>query len=126
MTNPFLAIIADDAPNWRGEALCAEVDTDIFFPDKGGSSREAKQICGRCTVSDQCLDFALRNGERFGIWGGVSERDRRRLSQELGLTRARPWVHGTAAGYARHRRDGSPACRPCIDAHTRFRNGATA
>lgn len=64
---------------WRDEALCAQTDPDAFFPEKGGSTREAKQVCTRCPVQAECIDEALANNERFGIWGGVSERDRRKI-----------------------------------------------
>ena len=68
-----------DPEPWMSDALCAQIDGDLFFPEKGGATREAKQICQRCPVQAGCLDYALQRGERFGIWGGVSERDRRRL-----------------------------------------------
>jgi WhiB family transcriptional regulator, redox-sensing transcriptional regulator len=68
---------ADDA--WRLDALCAETDPEAFFPDKGGSTREAKRVCVGCAVRSECLEYALANEERFGIWGGLSERERRRL-----------------------------------------------
>jgi WhiB family redox-sensing transcriptional regulator len=64
---------------WRLEALCAETDPEAFFPEKGGSTRDAKRVCSGCTVRAECLEFALANDERFGIWGGLSERERRRL-----------------------------------------------
>ena len=69
---------AGDA-SWRLEALCAETDPEAFFPEKGGSTRDAKRVCSGCTVRAECLEFALANDERFGIWGGLSERERRRL-----------------------------------------------
>ena len=50
-----------------------------IFPEKGGSTRDAKRVCTGCTVRAECLEFALANDERFGIWGGLSERERRRL-----------------------------------------------
>ncbi len=65
--------------SWRQDALCAETDPEAFFPEKGGSTREAKRVCAGCPVRLQCLEFALGNDERFGIWGGLSERERRRL-----------------------------------------------
>jgi WhiB family redox-sensing transcriptional regulator len=68
-----------DAQSWQERALCAETDPEAFFPEKGGSTREAKKICTGCEVKAQCLEFALSNDERFGIWGGLSERERRRL-----------------------------------------------
>ena len=64
---------------WKDEALCAQTDPEAFFPEKGGSTREAKKICGMCPVREACLDYALENDERFGIWGGHSERERRRI-----------------------------------------------
>ncbi|HEY1179349.1 MAG TPA: WhiB family transcriptional regulator [Phytomonospora sp.] len=64
------------------DALCAQVDTEIFFPEKGGQTKPAMRICQRCPVAAECLDHALANNERFGIWGGVSERNRRRLAGE--------------------------------------------
>ena len=71
----------DELLPWQQEALCAYVDPDVFFPEKGGSSREAKRICAQCAVRDECLEYALANDERFGIWGGMSERERRRLKK---------------------------------------------
>ena len=65
--------------SWRQEALCAETDPEAFFPEKGGSTREAKRICSGCEVRAECLEYALANDARFGIWGGLSERERRRL-----------------------------------------------
>ena len=66
-------------PDWQERALCAQTDPEAFFPEKGGSTRDAKKVCGACTVRSQCLEYALANDERFGIWGGLSERERRRL-----------------------------------------------
>jgi WhiB family redox-sensing transcriptional regulator len=65
--------------SWRQDALCAETDPEAFFPEKGGSTREAKRVCVGCPVRMQCLEYALDNDERFGIWGGLSERERRRV-----------------------------------------------
>jgi WhiB family redox-sensing transcriptional regulator len=61
---------------WMQDGACAEVDPESFFPEKGGSTRDAKSICRGCEVLDDCLAYALRNDERFGIWGGKSERER--------------------------------------------------
>jgi len=73
-----------DAPGWQERALCAETDPEAFFPEKGGSTREAKKICTGCEVRAECLEYALANDERFGIWGGLSERERRRLRRRVG------------------------------------------
>ncbi|MFO0881935.1 MAG: WhiB family transcriptional regulator [Candidatus Saccharimonadales bacterium] len=66
---------------WQEYALCRETDPEIFFPEKGGSTREAKRVCANCDVRIQCLEHALSQDERFGIWGGLSERERRRLKK---------------------------------------------
>lgn len=70
--------------DWQEQALCAQTDPEAFFPEKGGSTREAKRICRACGVRDECLEFALEHDERFGIWGGLSERERRRLKRQIG------------------------------------------
>jgi len=64
---------------WVDDALCAQTDPEIFHPEKGGSTREAKAVCAACFVQAECLDWALTTNERFGIWGGLSERERRKL-----------------------------------------------
>ncbi|MBN9240088.1 MAG: WhiB family transcriptional regulator [Leifsonia sp.] len=70
----------DDNPlSWQSDSLCAQTDPEAFFPEKGGSTRDAKKICGSCEVRARCLEYALENDERFGIWGGLSERERRKL-----------------------------------------------
>lgn len=69
------------ALGWQERALCAQTDPEAFFPEKGGSTREAKRVCVSCDVRAQCLEYALENDERFGIWGGLSERERRRMKK---------------------------------------------
>jgi WhiB family redox-sensing transcriptional regulator len=71
------------ADQWQDRALCAQTDPEAFFPEKGGSTREAKKICLGCEVRHECLDYALAHDERFGIWGGLSERERRRLKRGI-------------------------------------------
>lgn len=66
---------------WRDKALCAQTDPEAFFPDRGGSVREAKRVCRACEVRAECLEYALEHDERFGVWGGMSERERRRLKR---------------------------------------------
>ena len=66
---------------WQEQALCAQTDPEAFFPEKGGSTREAKRVCQNCEVRSECLDYALANDERLGIWGGLSERERRQLKK---------------------------------------------
>ncbi|NLZ98714.1 MAG: WhiB family transcriptional regulator [Micrococcus sp.] len=80
---PGFGDTADDGQlAWQADALCAQTDPEAFFPEKGGSTRDAKKVCGACLVQEQCLEYALANDERFGIWGGMSERERRRLRKK--------------------------------------------
>ena len=74
--------------SWQREANCLGVHPDLFFPERGASTREAKEVCRGCIVKDDCLEFALQNGEKFGIWGGQSERERRRLRRIRAQERA--------------------------------------
>jgi WhiB family redox-sensing transcriptional regulator len=72
----------DDDNGWQDHANCLGVDPDLFFPERGASTREAKEVCRGCVVRAECLEFALQNGEKFGIWGGLSERERRRIRRQ--------------------------------------------
>jgi len=72
-----------EPPPWMADAVCATTDPEAFFPEKGGSTREAKAICARCSVQAECLDWALDRDERFGIYGGLSERERRRIKRTM-------------------------------------------
>ena len=81
--DPVEHMLTPDDDLWQEKALCAQTDPEAFFPEKGGSTREAKRICQGCEVRDACLDYALAKDERFGIWGGLSERERRRLKRGI-------------------------------------------
>src|SRR6202158_4771712 len=72
---------------WQERANCLGVDPDLFFPERGASTREAKEVCRGCEVRGDCLEYALANGEKFGIWGGMSERERRRIRRARALAR---------------------------------------
>jgi WhiB family redox-sensing transcriptional regulator len=72
---------------WQRQANCMGVDPDLFFPERGASTREAKEVCRGCVVREDCLEYALANGEKFGIWGGMSERERRRIRRRRALQR---------------------------------------
>jgi WhiB family redox-sensing transcriptional regulator len=78
-----LSFVSNDegALGWQERALCAQTDPEAFFPEKGGSTREAKRVCASCDVRGECLEYALAKDERFGIWGGLSERERRKLKR---------------------------------------------
>ncbi|HEX6681526.1 MAG TPA: WhiB family transcriptional regulator [Candidatus Limnocylindrales bacterium] len=72
-------------PEWWDRGLCAQTDPDAFFVEKGGSPRPAKRICSRCDVKRECLEYALERRERFGIWGGHTERERRKILRQRGV-----------------------------------------
>lgn len=82
MTNVEL-IEAEDELSWQERALCAQTDPEAFFPEKGGSTRDAKKVCVGCDVRSECLEYALEHDERFGIWGGLSERERRKFKKDV-------------------------------------------
>ena len=86
------ALPAPALAGWRYRAACRGTDLSVFFPGRGESAEPARQICASCPVWQPCLDYALSHGITHGIWGGLTERDRRPLR-----------VHHTAA--ARQRRD---------------------
>ena len=89
------------SPGWWFVGLCAQTDPELFFPEKGGSVREAKAVCAGCPVRAQCLAHALAHDERFGVWGGLSEPERRRLQSAA--------THRSSAAQPRGRRTGGPA-----------------
>jgi len=87
--SPIASALAIRPPEWTEQALCAQTDPEAFFPEKGGTTRPAKAMCATCPVRVECLEYALDNDERFGIWGGLSERERRKLKAPSGKRRRR-------------------------------------
>ena len=81
--NDYHVIPIFERADWMDNALCRGKDTRNWYPDKGGNNWtpyiEARDLCGRCPVNNDCLLYALRNKERFGLWGGIPERQRRPL-----------------------------------------------
>lgn len=77
------SVLRTYAEPWMEEGICGQTDPEAFFPEKGGSTAEAKRVCMGCPVRDTCLQYALQHGERFGIWGGKSERDRRKIQKQM-------------------------------------------
>lgn len=69
----------DVTGDWATDALCAQTDPEAWFPEKGGSTKRAKAVCGRCPVTAACLEYALTHDDLAGIWGGLSQRERRKL-----------------------------------------------
>lgn len=125
--------LSDDG--WKLDGLCAQTDPEAFFPEKGGSTKGAKRVCTDCPVRAACLQTALRDEERFGIWGGYSERERRRINhgarfdpssgqgggQQRGGRRPGPIVHGTPHGYWR-----GCDCADCRGAVAEYNRDKTA
>ena len=70
-----------DRPDWMQKAACRGLDPELFYPQRGITTKEAKAVCDSCEVCALCLEYALVNGEKFGIWGGLAERQRRKLRQ---------------------------------------------
>jgi len=83
LTHPSFAFV--DQP-WVDQALCAQTDPEVFHPEKGGSTKAAKAVCAHCDVQAECLAFALTTNERFGVWGGLSERERRKITHHIPCT----------------------------------------
>jgi WhiB family transcriptional regulator, redox-sensing transcriptional regulator len=90
MTREAMMRVAGAVPEergWQEQANCLGVDPDLFFPERGASTREAKSVCRSCEVRVECLEYALSHAEKFGIWGGLSERERRRVRRARALER---------------------------------------
>lgn len=71
--------VDEQEQEWQERALCAQTDPEAFFPEQGGDPEPARRICGACPVRGQCRDYALSSGELYGIWGGLTFNERRRL-----------------------------------------------
>jgi len=76
-------------PGWMADGLCAQVDPELFYPETGEPNRHAKRVCAGCEVRAECLAYALAHRERFGVWGGTSERERRRMRRTGSLAGAK-------------------------------------
>ena len=68
--------------SWRQRAACRGIEPDIFYPVSDEEAEEAKAICAECAVRQPCLEYALANRERDGVWGGATERERRRIIRQ--------------------------------------------
>lgn len=78
----------DSDTTWQMFANCLGTDPYLFYPERGASTKEAKAVCQGCIVREDCLEYALAEDEKFGIWGGLSERQRRRIRRQRALARA--------------------------------------
>lgn len=77
----YLRTLRDDEGDWQEAALCAQTDPELFFPPDKETERTAKKICGECTVRVACLAFALENDEPWGVWGGLSKKERLKVKE---------------------------------------------
>ena len=111
MTAPVLYF--GNLPRFTEPALCAETDPDVWFPEKGGSAVLAKATCRACPAQNECLAYALKHDIRFGVWGGKSQKERKKLRPgTTGRPAQRPPC-GTERGAAAHRRRLEKACDRC-------------
>lgn len=123
-------MIPSDRDAWRNHAACRGCDPELFFPDRGGPSTaiaaQAKAICAACPVRTECLEEAIRDNEEYGVRGGMTPRERRRLRRERGMVPTwapvqQPIRHGTVAGHLAHRRRGETPCDGCKQAAAAYR-----
>jgi len=105
--------------SWRDRAACRGMGPDLFFPERGELTDEAKAVCQGCPVSHACFIFAVQSGEHHGIWGGKSERQRRDVRSQT-VIQQNPILHGTEQGYTAHWRRNIPACDDCRWAHADY------
>jgi WhiB family redox-sensing transcriptional regulator len=125
--------MVNDPEAWRKDAACLETPNVNFFPGLGEPTKATKAVCDTCLVRAECLEYAIVNEEKFGIWGGTSERQRRQLRRAVreanGIkSRGRQFGHvapaacGTTAGYGRHHREKTTPCAACRAARTQQYN----
>lgn len=111
---------------WVEFAACRSVGGDWWYADETANGvadmRRAKQVCRGCDVRIECLEWALAHDERFGVWGGLSPRQRAGLRRQRGLPPARQVAPcGTEAGGKAHRRRGERPCASCLSAEALYR-----
>lgn len=115
---------AFERADWMQQRACTNVPSEWFFPGRGEDTARAKAVCADCPVRIECLEYAVRNGEKYGIWGGTSERERRAIRKQRGIrfgnNGRRIAECGTNAGYMRHRSRKEPSCAACLEAHSAY------
>lgn len=79
MNNNDVKLLEFDRADWVRDAKCRGMAVSLFFPQRGESTKEAKTVCRVCPVRQECLDHAMAVPERYGIFGRLSERERRRV-----------------------------------------------
>lgn len=78
----YVRSLRHNSGDWWEAALCAQTDPELFFPPDKETERTAKKVCGECTVRTACLAFALENDEPWGVWGGLSEKERLKVKEQ--------------------------------------------
>lgn len=87
---PMLDLLRESAAwVWQQRANCRGLDPEMFFPERGASTSEAKAVCSACDVRSECLEYALASNIAEGIWGGESARERRAIKRRRALDRRR-------------------------------------
>lgn len=104
--------------DWRANAECKGQPIELFFPESGdiAASRIAKAMCAECQVQTECLEWALHNPQHYGIFGGLTAKERRRLRRQRGITvffRTDDATHGSEHFYLRFK----CRCQTCVDGH---------
>ena len=122
--------------DWQESALCRQADPELWFADRetpvspdgaGRALNQAKQICRTCPVQLPCLETALANNERYGVWAGINfgtTKRREEMRRHLGITVNPRFEHGTVAGAKAHQRRGETACPSCRNAERAYRRRA--
>ena len=115
--------------DWRHQARCREYDPELFFPigNTGPAllqTEEAKNVCYRCPVMDECGLWALETRIEQGVFGGMSEDERRAIRRRAARNGSRREAArcGTRPGYKRHHREKTPVCEPCAQANRDYAN----
>jgi WhiB family redox-sensing transcriptional regulator len=97
---------------WVTDAACRGMDPNAWFPERGDLVAPLKAICADCPVKEPCAEYAVM--EKYGIWGGKSERERRAIRRDRAAERTeQPIAHGEPGGYNAHRNRGEEPCPPC-------------
>jgi len=112
---------APTSSDWRDSAACAGLPVRWWFPEPGEDCKQAVTVCNTCPVKTECLQYALDNGERHGIYGGTTARQRQQLRRRLNTPpRTKRISHGTRNGYNWHLARHETPCWACTDAQHRY------
>ncbi len=115
-------IVRDTGGDWREQALCAQSDPEMWFPEgdhRITQGRQAKAICAKCPVQTQCLEEALANNDMFGVWGGLTASERHRIRKPAVQRTHCVNGHEYTDENTRITSTGSRRCRKCDTVHTR-------